>query len=366
VAEGIRQSDIYDAIDAGDAEFIARGLRDQPEVFRAHGWRMWMGAAADAGRLRVMELLVAAGADVNEPKSGSSAASPEGVIDVAAAMGHLDVVRWLLDRGARVNHEVLGQTRCFALVNAVRSRHLDVVKLLVERGAAVNACWAGLTPLDHAMMYGRADAAEYLRSVGGKTAGGLAGHPPPPPPKPAPPRLKEGQPAVAGAALGKWRTLFEGNLPPAAEREYGAVYEFGPPATADELAAAEKALRLQLPADVRELLAEFNGVWDTTAAGRAQGQPPNIAFLDVEHLSARVPAYLADTDNPLPPKKVLRKVVWVAQSNGLGDLWGVCAEPVGPHKAGAVVRLDHEAGELEPCQPDLAAFVRAGRFPGNK
>jgi hypothetical protein len=58
-------------------------------------------------------------------------------------------------------------------------------------------------------------------------------------------------------------------------------------------------------------------------------------------------------------------VVFVAQSNGFGDLWGVCTEAVAGHPAGAVVRLDHEVGELEACHPDVAEFVRAGRFSTN-
>jgi hypothetical protein len=44
---------------------------------------------------------------------------------------------------------------------------------IVERGAAVNACWAGLTPLDHALAYNREEIAAYLRSAGGKRAGEL-------------------------------------------------------------------------------------------------------------------------------------------------------------------------------------------------
>jgi len=160
--------------------------------------------------------------------------------------------------------------------------------------------------------------------------------------------------------MGKWRALFEANLPPAAERAYGEQYEFGPPATAEQLAMAEQALGVRLPNEVRELLSEFNGVWCTTTASRKGGYPPDISFLDTEHLSMRLPAYFASTDNPLPPRYALRKVVFVAQSNGFGDLWGVCECDVGQHKAGAVVRLDHEVGKLDACQPTLATFVRVG------
>ncbi len=97
------------------------------------------------------------------------------MIDTAASEGHLEVVRWLLDNGATVNHVVNGQTRCFALTGAAFRGRLDVVKLLVERGAMLNAVWAGMTPLDHALAYDKKEVGSYLRSVGGKTAKELEG-----------------------------------------------------------------------------------------------------------------------------------------------------------------------------------------------
>jgi hypothetical protein len=125
--------------------------------------------------------------------------------------------------------------------------------------------------------------------------------------------------------MGKWRALFESNLPPVTQREYGEEYVFGPPATAEQIATVEQALGARLPADVREMLCEFNGIWQTTAIGREDGHPPSIAFLDTQHMSVDVPGYFADSGNSLPPEEILRKVAWVAQSNGFGYLWGgVC------------------------------------------
>ena len=146
--------------------------------------------------------------------------------------------------------------------------------------------------------------------------------------------------------MGKWRELFESGLPPVAEREHQMEYNFGAPATAEQIAAAEAALKVQFPAEVRELLSEFYGMWSKTvfAAGNTHEE---IHFLDMQHMTADVPEYFADCGNPLPPKKDRRKVVWVCQSNGFGDLWGVCAEAVAGHPAGAVVHLDHEVGDRQ-------------------
>ena len=81
----------------------------------------------------------------------------------------------MIDQGAIFNHTMSGQTRCFALNNASRRGHIDVVKLLVERGANLKANWAGMTALDHAIAYDKVGVANYLRSVGAKTAQELQG-----------------------------------------------------------------------------------------------------------------------------------------------------------------------------------------------
>jgi hypothetical protein len=153
--------------------------------------------------------------------------------------------------------------------------------------------------------------------------------------------------------------LFESELRPVRQREYGAEYEFGPPATDEQIAAAEQALGVNLPADVRQMLSEFNGVWRRTrfADGR---EYRDILYLDLQYMTTDLPAYFADCGNPLPPKKDRRKVVFFSQSNGFGELWGVCAADVAGHSAGAVIHLDHEVGELEASHPSLTEFVRSG------
>jgi uncharacterized protein (TIGR02996 family) len=159
-----------------------------------------------------------------------------------------------------------------------------------------------------------------------------------------------------------WRTLFEANLLPFGEREYRTEYVFGPPATPEAITAAEAALGMRLPADVREMLAEFNGVWERNRY-RAGNTSEDIHLLDLQHMSVDVLDHFSnwgsDWGHLLPPPDELRKVVFVCQSNGFGNLWGVCVESVSGHPVGAVVKLDHEVGELEPGYPSLAEFVRS-------
>ena len=89
---------------------------------------------------------------------------------LAAQHGHTEVVRLLLDSGedpSRYNPEGF-HSHSTPLHQAVWSSHLDVVKLLVERGARVDVrdtVHQG-TPLDWANYLERTAAADYLRALG--------------------------------------------------------------------------------------------------------------------------------------------------------------------------------------------------------
>ena len=164
------------AVHAGDLATFSRLLAEHPEQERDDdGHCGWLDSAAYAGHLPIVEFLVARGVDVNERRSIYSVPSPEGVIVSAAQEGHIEVVRWLLDHGAQMNFDISGHIRCSALSRAAMDGHLEVVRLLIERGAVINACWAMHTPLDFAIGYNKNDVADYLRSVGAKTAMELQG-----------------------------------------------------------------------------------------------------------------------------------------------------------------------------------------------
>ncbi|AMV28569.1 Ankyrin repeats (3 copies) [Gemmata sp. SH-PL17] len=166
---------LHAALRNDNATEFARLLKRFPDCrYDGAGDDYWMSAVAMRGKLWAIELLVARGADVNRPSNSTdSVPSPEGPIVYAANNGHMDVVRYMLDRGAEINHMIEGRVRCQALVGAAIWGHLDVVKLLVERGAAVNAVWAEMTPLDQSELHGRDEVAAYLRSIGWKTAAEL-------------------------------------------------------------------------------------------------------------------------------------------------------------------------------------------------
>lgn len=79
----------------------------------------------------------------------------------AADKGHIDCVRLLLERGARIDPvNALGWS---PLVNAVVSNHGEIVDLLLEKGASITLKdGSGRTPLDNAVNYKMKDMVERL------------------------------------------------------------------------------------------------------------------------------------------------------------------------------------------------------------
>ena len=152
--------------------------------------------------------------------------------------------------------------------------------------------------------------------------------------------------------IGKWRQLFESWL-----FRPKRDYTFGPPASAEQLKAVESALSVKLPTEIRSLLSEFNGVW------RQWNLPgKEIVYFSTDGMLTDVAEYLRKgSDPPVTPSGIdLRKVVFVAQMNGFADLYGVCTEALGEFRAGRVVKLDHESGELEPAWISFKKFVEHG------
>lgn len=171
-------SQLEAAIDTNDEKVVRTLLAQHPEIGRESRLLTdLLRHAATNNNVSMVSLLVECGADVNAPESADK---PEGVILDASREGAADVVRWLLDHGATVNHRVGGITRCLALTGAACDGHLDVVKLLVERGGAdVNAVWAGQNALSFALMYGQKSVEKYLRTHGALLPSQLGESPPP-------------------------------------------------------------------------------------------------------------------------------------------------------------------------------------------
>lgn len=154
------------AMERGDVVEFHRLLSTYPEYLReSDGTCYWMTACAQSGFLPFMQCLVA---DFEIGITESSSKDPGGALPSATGRGRYEVVRWMLDNGARLNYEVDGEINCPALRHAVLGGHLDVVRLLVERGAEINTTGGGRNALSHALDYNKPEIAGYLRAHGAK------------------------------------------------------------------------------------------------------------------------------------------------------------------------------------------------------
>lgn len=123
--------------------------------------------AGARGRLEILRMTLAAGADLRSVnRYGGTALIP------AAHYGHVDVVREMLKTRVDVNHiNRLGWT---ALLEAIilgdgGAAHTEIVRLLLEAGAKPElADHQGVTPLAHARQRGQAAIERLLLSAGAK------------------------------------------------------------------------------------------------------------------------------------------------------------------------------------------------------
>jgi ankyrin repeat protein len=164
------KSQIAIAMRAGNEAEVRRLFTQHPDFIHVEtGVGTWLHKAAHCGDLRMVQCCVEIGIDVNAPHPGGC--PPETAVFDAVLGGSADVVRWLLEKGAKSNCVVAyegGVTRNFALGEAIDRGHLDLVQLLVEYGADVNVYYAGHTPLSRAERMGHKQIARYLRSKGAK------------------------------------------------------------------------------------------------------------------------------------------------------------------------------------------------------
>jgi uncharacterized protein len=118
---------------------------------------MW---AADKGHGDVVELLIAAKADVNAEDSGKRTA-----LMMAASRGYMEIARRLVEAGGDIHAKAYGDDTI--LLAAARGGHAPVVRWFLEQGAGADeANDLGETPFMAAAMRGHIEAAEYLLASG--------------------------------------------------------------------------------------------------------------------------------------------------------------------------------------------------------
>ena len=129
-----------------ESEMIAREMGFEPHpCFKAMDHALLQ--AAQYGDIKIVEILLAAGADVH--------AEDDDTLQWAIENGHTDIVKLLLEHGADVH-----ANDDAALREAAEDGYADIVKLLLEYGADVHA-WDDYA-LRHAALYGHANVVEIL------------------------------------------------------------------------------------------------------------------------------------------------------------------------------------------------------------
>ncbi len=155
--------DLIRAVMAGDEARVRAVLKKYPQAIDAvDAWgRTALYLAAGAGDLNLVELLLAADADVNAAdKSGDTP------LHEAVFRGYEQVARLLLARGADINAG--NQAGVTPLHYAAGLGRRSLVELLLDKGAALNArTIGGLTPLSAAVRGRHLAVAALLRERGG-------------------------------------------------------------------------------------------------------------------------------------------------------------------------------------------------------
>lgn len=119
-------------------------------------------SAVAAGKQDIAGMLLDAGA---KPDEGASGLTP---LQFAASAGNVEMIRFLVKRGASVNYgaKTGGQT---ALLSAIYGAHPEAVEALIELKADVNAKTKdGDTPLKAAMKGDQEDIVKILKAAGAK------------------------------------------------------------------------------------------------------------------------------------------------------------------------------------------------------
>ncbi|KAL4928165.1 ankyrin repeat-containing domain protein [Aspergillus undulatus] len=116
--------------------FLGRPWHKQPVM----GMNRLSGyvAAAAAGHLSIVELLVDVGADIS---------FFDRCLDFAACRGHTDVVRYLIERAVAVNYQDPRDEGTSPILNAARNGHVNIIRCLLDYGAGWDDPGCGMRAL---------------------------------------------------------------------------------------------------------------------------------------------------------------------------------------------------------------------------
>lgn len=303
----------------------------------------WAVTGRSRSRLKMVRAVIADGGI--QPDDRLPNAFP-----VACRYGSKAMVEALLGQGAEVNHEYL------PLLAAIEGNRPEIVAVLLDAGARANLrvpkreyrdnTHRGKTVLELAIAEGYTEIAKLLRAAGAKA----------PPKKKR--RAKPAPVADSWKRIGKW---LQENAPAWKPLKKGA--------TAKQLEAAQAALGLELPEDVRESYRVHNGsdeagFFPSNEAAGYYLMTLSEAVQDWKRWKSLAEAGEFERVRPKADKGIRGdwwNAAWVPfASNGGGDHYCIDLAPAAGGKKGQVITMDHESGEHKLLGDSLRQWL--GRF----
>lgn len=155
---------IRTAIKSGNVQEAKRLIDENPDCINMMTpFGTWLHVAAAHGQLEILKFLIERGADVN--KCGGIAGG--GALHIAASEGHLEIVKYLLSCGAFLD---VSEPEKNPLFGAIHQGHTKIAKLLIESGIDTKAQYTGksmkgMDAMAFAVEWGRQEIAAFLASV---------------------------------------------------------------------------------------------------------------------------------------------------------------------------------------------------------
>ncbi|MGG6359612.1 ankyrin repeat domain-containing protein [Peribacillus frigoritolerans] len=154
--------DIRGAIKSGQLETLKDLLEKEPEMLTwVTPFGTWLHIAAAHGHLEMIKYLINAGIDTNA-QGGTFSTN---ALERAATKGHLDIAEYLINQNVEIDTSEPDRNPLFAAIYGV---HFEIVKLLVENNIDITIKYSGANMKDmdaHAFAIdrGQTEIADYLK-----------------------------------------------------------------------------------------------------------------------------------------------------------------------------------------------------------